>query len=354
MVEIIEFLRKEEKEDNRELLTITNTMFGDIVSKSREIASNCEDFYISKANNTNIRFNEQLGITYIDNESSKVHKSPISKFALSQLGAKLGVPTRYLDKCISSGRIDLAQDNINSWLEDYNKDLFIREYKGSIRGVLSTKYSVCDTNEILDVVSSNIDIQNYNVKGYYLSPERFHLRLVQKTKMNVQGEDLFAGMTIDSSDVGRSVLNCRFLVFKQVCTNGLILSQGETNLFSQRHIGINTKEFAKNLASSIECLPKIITSVEERIERTRNSDSILLPNEIYSMTDQEVKDLMDDIRRDTGLSEAHTRKVISIIEEERYEANKWGYINALTDVAKDLTLEKRLDLEKYAGTLLVA
>ena len=45
----------------------------------------------------------------------------------------------------------------------------------------------------------------------------------------IDGEDLFAGITLDSSDVGRSGLYVRFFIYKQVCTNGLIIPKAAVN-----------------------------------------------------------------------------------------------------------------------------
>ena len=38
----------------------------------------------------------------------------------------------------------------------------------------------------------------------------------------------------------------------------------------------------------------------------------------------------------------------------KYEDNIWGLINSITEVAQDFTLERRLELERIAGNLLVA
>ena len=121
-----------------------------------------KDYTVRKASTHNVRFNDKAGITFIG-EDQEIRDFPISRYALGQLGSKIGVPARYLEKCISSGRIDLAQDNVNSWLEDFNKDLFIREHNGVIRGVLSSKYSVCDSHEILKVVDDavHVDLQPF-------------------------------------------------------------------------------------------------------------------------------------------------------------------------------------------------
>lgn len=40
--------------------------------------------------------------------------------------------------------------------------------------------------------------------------------------------------------------------------------------------------------------------------------------------------------------------------KDRYDMSRWGLINGITEVAQDFTLERRLELERMAGNLLVA
>lgn len=349
MAEIIEF-KKTEETDKREVLDLRDTKVQAILKESQEIQSKCEDFTVEKANNLTVRFNESAGLTYIPSGTSEVRHPSISRFALGQLGSKIGVPARYLEKCVSSGRIDLAQENVNSWLEDYNKDLFIREYDGAVRGILSSKYSVCDTPEIIEVVDDVLDLDNYIVKGYFLTPERFHLRIVQKGMLNIDGEDLFAGLTIDSSDIGRSILTCNFLIYKQVCTNGLVVSRGGGTLFEQKHIGISAEEFSSGLRESLLLIPDLTKSIVQSIEEKRNSKKI-----ITSFTDEEeIKSLVDSLRLNAKMSEDSATKVIELMRNKTYSNSKWGLINSLTEVAQDYTLERRLEIERYAGNILIA
>lgn len=332
-----------------EVLEMGKSSVRDLLYKSMAFAEESSDYLVTKANISNCMFNANGGLTYYD-AYGEVHHSSMSRWALSQLSTKVGVPCRYIEKCIESGRIDLAQENVNSWLEDYNKDLFIREYQDSIRGILSSKYSVCDTHEILDVVDDRLDLDLYNVKGYFLTPERFHVRLVQKEMMKVPDEDLYAGISIDSSDVGRNILQVRFIVFKKVCTNGLIVSKGASDLFSQKHIGITKDEFAQGFSNSLDLVPQIISSVEDMIIKTMDKKTM----KFTKLSEEDLTELISNIRLTTKLSEEGAKKVISIMQSEKYPNNRWGYVNALTEVAQDLTLEKRLELEHYAGTLLVA
>ena len=333
-----------------EALNLYPVTIPDMMRTANEIFAHSQDFMVKDANDLNVAFNDDAGLTYIP-EDGVVHHSSISRFALGQLGTKIGVPARYLEKCVQSGRIDLAKDNVNSWLSDYHKDLFIREYDGRIRGVLSNKYSVCDSHEILDVVDQAVDLSNYKIKGSFLSEERLHVRLVSKQMLPIDGEDLFAGLFLDSSDVGRSILTVQFGIYKQVCTNGLVVSRAGGVLFQQKHIGISSEEFYEGLVASLGNVDALTEHAVEWV-RLAKSKSAYGYN-VKSMTKEDMDDFISRIRSITNLPESSAVKVIDLMKT-KYDSTRFGLINGITEVAQDFTLEKRLDLERIAGNLLVA
>ena len=287
-------------------------------------------------------------MSHLFEEFNGVQSFQMSKYAMSQLGTKIGVPARYLEKCIESGRIDLAKGNVNSWLEDYNKDLFIREYNGRVRGILSSKYSVCDSHEILQVVDDAVDLRNFDVKGSYLNEERLHVRLINKEMLPINDEDLFAGLFIDSSDVGRSILTVKFGIYKQVCTNGLVIARAGGILFEQKHIGISTEEFHEGLVASLSNVDLLTENAVEWVEMSRRRKNH------WSVEEKaDIEEFVAHIRQQTNLSNESANKVINLMQT-KYEDNRWGLINSITEVAQDFTLERRLELERIAGNLLVA
>lgn len=337
------------QQDIKEVIDIRPKTLDRLIIKANNIALNSRDYTVKKANTRNIRFNEKAGLTFIAEEGD-IRDFPISRYALGQLGTKIGVPVRYLEKCVNSGRIDLAQDNVNSWLEDYNKDLFIREYDGGIRGVLSSKYSVCDSHEILGVVSDAVNLKNYKVKGSYLNEERLHVRLISKEMLPIEGEDLFAGLFIDSSDVGRSILTVKFGIYKQVCTNGLVIAKASGTLFEQKHIGISADEFHQGLVASLKNIDELTEYAIGSIERTRERYNHW---DVNSEHPEEIQEFINYIRQQTSLSQDSANKVITLMRD-KYEDTRWGLINSITEVAQDFTLERRLELERIAGSMLVA
>lgn len=324
--------------------------FDDLYQKAHDIQTKCKDFNVEEANLNNVRFNGHTSrLAYIPEETGVMRETELSRYSMSQLCSRLGVPIRYIDKCFATGRTELVAENINSWVQDFNRSLFIREYDNHIRGILSDRYVTLDTPDIMEVVADVIDSSQYSTKGYYLSPERFHARIVQNDMMNVAGEDLFAGVQIDSSDVGRSTLIVRFMVFKQVCTNGLIIAKDSGILFEQRHIGITLDGFRDNFKESIKQIPVLIEDSIAMIEGARKRNE---KYDIKSFTEKQRESFEEMIKNKTRMSDESIAKTIGIMTE-KYSPTRWGLVNSLTEIAQDFTLERRIEIEKVAGDLLM-
>lgn len=335
----------------------------ELIDKAKTINSLSSDYIIETANRSNIFFNNDVGLSYYPDGKEypeDLRRPVLTRYSMGQLCTKVGVPASYIDKCIKNGRIELATDNVNSWLGDYDKSLFIREYNGSVRGIFSSKYAVCDSHEILGVLEDTIDLENMKIKGSLLNEERLHLRLVDRKPLLIKDgdlqnkdlQDLYVGVTIDSSDVGRSILTCRFFIYKQVCTNGMIVSKFGGTLFSQKHIGITPDEFREGLVAGLKMIPDLRKSAVDIIRDTKEK-RFNVPD-IRNMKEDELKEVLSTIKVRTSLtSDESATKVINLMRD-RYGNTQWGFYNALTEVAQDFTLERRIDLENMAGNMLFA
>lgn len=321
--------------------------------KANGIQNNCIDYTVKDVDITTLALYCTDKVLAKFTDGHEVAQRFMTNYSLGQLCTKLGVPARYIEKCIREGHSDLAQKNLNTWVEDYGKDLFIRTYKDRVRGVLSSRYSVLDTPDIIDVVDSSTRGLGLKVKEYYMSEERFNCRLIQQELMKINGEDLFAGIQIDSSDVGRSTLTVNFFIYKQVCTNGLCVTKGAGNLFTQKHISICSDDFKEQLSQSLKSLPMLIEEYEHIIQRCALQYNLF--GSKYTSGSNETNRLIEDfiqkIKYKTKLSDEGANKVFDLARD-RYGLSDWGVVNAITEVAQDYTLERRVELEKIAGGLL--
>ncbi len=338
--------------DTRELISLNRVSLDDLLNQAEDIQKECRDFNVSNATYKNVRYDgDTCRLLYQPDDLNVASRSMgMTRHSLSQLCNKIGVPIRYIDKCIDSGRLELAAENINSWIDDFGKNLFIREYKDTVRGILSDKFSTLDTPHIIETLKGVLNPDEYSVKGHVLSPERFHARVIQREMIKIDGEDLFAGVQIDSSDVGRSVLVVKFMLYKQVCTNGLCIANFGGVLFSQKHIGIDSSEFKQGLVQSLDNIPTLIEYSKELVDKAR------LTTEGYNIRslDKKLMDyLINYIKLKSKLSDDGIDKVFNLMSD-KYGETKWGLVNALTEVAQDYTLERRIEIEKSAGDILMA
>lgn len=314
----------------REMLN-TQQNFSKLMERAMAIQSKCHDYKVAV---DDIRMTNGLKLKFKD------HEIGLTPLATGHLCGKLNVPSRYFNRLVESGNNLLAADNINCWLDGDKRTFFLREYDGQVRGVLSGSYSVYDAPEILSTLSEVFNQEEFKLKGSFINPERLHLRLIDNHMLDIDGEDLYAGITLDSSDVGRSGLQVKFFIWKQVCTNGLVISKSSARLFKQKHVGITHDDFAAGLKEGLERFHEIKEKVAESIKTT---------NEIP--VNQDLEELIEEIKDKTMLSDQAAEKVIELMKV-KYAPTRWGLINGITEIAQEFTLETRLQLEEIAGNML--
>ena len=310
----------------------TSEDFGKLLENANRIQSKCEDFKVTAGD---ITMNADCAMVF---DGRTV---PMSDFARGEFCGKLSIPSRYITRCIESHNPALAAENMNYWLSGDTRTLLIRNYDNACRGVLSGSYSTYDAPEILTTLAEVFDPEKFALKGSFINEERLHLRMIDQRMLDIENEDLYAGITLDSSDVGRSGLNVRFFIWKQVCTNGLVIAKSAGQLFRQKHIGIDHDDFVTELTEGFKTFYTLKDKVAESI---RNTNKIPV-NDDYDA-------LLKEVRDQTKLSEQAAEKVIELMQI-KYAPTKWGLINGITEVAQEFTLETRLQLEEIAGNMLV-
>lgn len=312
---------------NKEELNLNDTL-GNLINRANDIQNLCVDDVIPVS---------QLHMT----DDLKLNGMDLSDLATGHLCGKLQVPSRYFNRLVDAGMNQLAAENINTWLNDDDKRKFmLRQYDGHIRGVLSGSYSKYDAPEILQSVKEVFSSKPFALKGSFINEERLHVRLVENELLPIENEDLYAGITLDSSDVGRSGLEVKFFIYKQVCTNGLTISKSSARVFKQKHIGITHEDFKEGLEVGLKSFDEIRSQVIEMIQETHK-----IP------LGQDIEALNKEIKTATNLSDDDIDEVMVLVAD-KYEPTRWGLINGITEIAQKFTLERRLELEEIAGTML--
>lgn len=313
--------------------------FKQLMEKSREIKAKWSDGIVINEKGTNFNLDKDLRFHYKTDDGRK-KESDITQFAFSQLCARMGVPANYIKKCFTTGKEELALQNFRAWADEAKNNLLVRENDGVVRAVLSDSYAPFDSYQVLRALKYTVDFGRWKPTQVYLSEDRLVLRFVDFEPLPINdGSPLYLGFTVSSSDVGRGSLNIKMMVYRSVCTNGMLISSMGGMLYKQHHIGetmTNSKlQVFNEIWSGIDVTAKAIIN---NINQCRNRQ----------LKDYEMEMYIEKAKREMKLSEKSVEKLHTLISGT-YEPTKWGIINGITELAQDFTLETRLDMEQWAG-----
>lgn len=315
--------------------------FGAMLNKSREIAEKWESDIVINEHGTNFSLDKNLMFNYTT-ERGVEKQAHITEFGFSQLCTRMGVPANYIKKCFTTGKEDLALQNFRAWANEADKNMLVRANEGVVRAVLSDSYSPFDSYQVLRALKYTVDMKRWQLTQAFLSEDRLVLRFVDFTPLPVNdGSPLYLGFTVSSSDVGRGSLNIKMMLYRSVCTNGLLISSMGGTLYKQHHIGAAMTE------GKMQTFNKVFSSIDEtgkaiveNIGACRNRQ----------LKDYEMKMYVEKAKREMKLSEKAVEELKELISSQ-YEPTRWGVINGVTELAQRFSLETRLEMEQWAGEL---
>jgi hypothetical protein len=264
----------------------------------------------------------------------------------SHLIDKLGIPTKYFDKCDSPEHLALLDQNVSYWLKEAKKNFLLRMFvdkeqsKGVVRAFLSDSFKAIDNYDILLATlqainevkrDSGIDIK-IDDKGCDISDKRVYLRfiapqieidapkLISKYRPNGSrpggvGNGIVSGFSISNSEVGAGQFSIAARLKILVCENGMTSTDEK---FNQRHLGAKMDEFQttvwteetkqKNMELIIcqikdsikeyitpECLGRQIAAIEAKAgyEVKHPADCIKQITQSLNMSEEKADDILN-------------------------------------------------------------
>ena len=168
-----------------------------------------------------------------------------------QVASALGIPAKYYD-LMQAQKPELLAENVNSWFSDKPSSYMVRSMDygaGQVaRALLSERYRRIDNMEIatavLPLFAGN---DQYEVMSCEVTENRLYLKVVNhRLEMEVRKGDIVqAGVMISNSEVGLGAVAIQPLVYRLVCTNGMVVNDmGER----RHHVGRQAKAVEDSFA----------------------------------------------------------------------------------------------------------
>lgn len=268
-----------------------------------------------------------------------------SNHGLGQLCALLGVPVSYVKSCLEREDYEFAVENLNHWIPrmPQEKDIILRTTEHRIHGIVSTKYSVFDDNEVAEVVEGILGpLQSYYLSNYIVGPEYTKLRIISRDKIDIAGDSLQFGFDIKNSRVGKSRLQINILLYRYICQNGMVFGGGQGHFYTKRHIGISREDLITQFTEMLDRAPDIIGYLKKNVEASM----------VKKLNDDNIQNLINKFLADGNSRNAAGR--IKDMMDAKYDRTLWGFGNAITELSQEYGVDTREKMEMFAGKIVVS
>ena len=286
----------------------------------------------------------------IEGEEISYPSLTLSDRAFHQLSARLKMPGRY----VKTLPFPLSDPLFNHHLPEAAAEdtiYLIRSRREEARAILSNAYAIVNNRTIIQMVnaiavgdSKHSKGFDHDIKDFYLTDAGMWLKMIlpgltREDPSSNAGSDLKVGIMIGNSEVGERSASVEPFVFRQACTNDLVVVF-EDALY-QRHVYLDEVELERRMAKAIGEAFQVGNDLVDRFIASRE-----IPIE-------DPAKVLERLSKDLGLTKGQAEAVDDAysIEPER---TVFGVVNALTYAAQQMGPEARVQLERGAGKYLEA
>ncbi|MBF0239186.1 MAG: hypothetical protein HQM12_15915 [SAR324 cluster bacterium] len=147
----------------------------------------------------------------------------LAEFALGQMATHLNIPRDYVRRMAGSATGLLAH-NINHWLQQTEAKRTVRTLGNNLRTYLSDRYKILDHLPLMQAISPSIMQNGLQIVSANISEEKLYLKAISpRLNGEVRRGMRCTGVVISNSEIGAGSLAVKPLIFRLVCTNGMVM-----------------------------------------------------------------------------------------------------------------------------------
>lgn len=284
----------------------------------------------------------------------------ITDLARRQLAEKLKIPYSYFDR-MRLEQPALLDRNVNTWLAQDHDRRMLRTLDGNVRAVLSDRYRRLDNWDLAENILPIVDqLAGARLESLELTDARMYLKVVTEriTYEVAPGDVVQAGVIVSNSEVGLGPLTVQPLLYRLVCSNGLIASDHslrkthvgrlqlpsneDAEVFKDDTIAADDKAFFLKVRDVVQAAVSEATfmPIAQRLQRTR--DIRLMGDVAKSVEILSTRHAFND--------EEHAGVLRHLIAGG--ELSAFGLVNAVTAYSQEAqSYDRATELEAIGGKL---
>ena len=328
----------------------------DFVQNLKDISANKVDMIVPAS--SIIVTNDTLSI------KDKDFSFKLLPWAKRQLAWKLQVPIRFYNR-LEKEYPDLLNTILTTILQKNSDQYLIRALNGEVRAILSNRFKAYDSYDTFTAVIDHALKINENIifKSAYITDLFIELELVDKERkyeIDIDGKPdiYYPGISVINSEVGYRAFEINVLLYRQVCSNGLIVPTYNRKI---RKIHVGKKIFDEDYWNEvvIEENRSLLNEINNLLNDAFDDSNV--SKILQKLTEYSKQPIPASIKFFNA-----SQKVLGLTDQEKdlvwqnlESKTRFGFINAMTRTAQYYTgienkkPSERLRLEELAGELLI-
>jgi Domain of unknown function (DUF932) len=284
---------------------------------------------------------------------------PIRDVAHAQIGERLGIPKKFYDR-IRIDHPDLLAHNVTELFQREPERRMLRTVDSELRAFLSDRYRRIDHWDVLKVVYPILgDMPDVNFTSCEITERKMYVRaLLPRITAEVAVGDLVqAGIQISNSEVGLGSLSVQPLLFRLVCSNGMIAEDfGQRRYHVGRQIEDTEEAYAIFRTETMKAdddalMLKVADVVRAVCDETVFSTIVARCKELAEIRVEQPIVAVERLANRLSLSEDEQEGVLRHFVEGA-DRTGWGLLNAVTRTAHDVeSFDRSVELERFGGQL---
>lgn len=279
----------------------------------------------------------------------------VGEIAHRQIGQFLKIPATYYDR-MRMEYPQLLTLNANGWFAKMPQSKrMLRTLDGTARALLSDRYRRIDNFEVASAVLPIISrMEGAGVESCELTDSRMYLKVVNPrvTAEIKKGDIVQAGVLISNSEVGMGSVTVSPLIYRLVCSNGMIAEDGKLRKYHVGRANESREDFSIYRNETIEAddkafLMKLEDSVKAAVDQARFAAIVDKLRESTEATfqPQQVQQVVELASKEYGFTDSESSGILGHLAAGG-DLSLYGLANAVTRQAQDVaSYDRSTELE---------
>jgi len=308
------------------------------------------------ADTRKLSMNPESNILELDMESDVLNLN-MNRHAHQQVASWAKIPQKYYDMMPA----DLRATNVNHWLQETSAKRMVRTLDGNCRAFLSDRYRCLDNFELASSVLPVLsEVEDMRVESCELTDRRMYIKALfpkLETEISV-GDVVQSGVVISNSEIGDGSLRVEPLIYRLVCSNGMISNMSQKKYHVGKSLGQDEAAHEIFRGETIEAddrafWMKIQDTVRASVNQAQFEGIVEEMRRTMGMAiETDPITVVERMKKPFGFTESESNGVLTHLIQGG-DLNAFGVLNAITRTAQDIeSYDRATEFERIGGKII--